>query len=251
MAIKKYINTKDVVELTGRTTSEVLDLAKTGVLPAHKTRRGHWRYNVEAIEKYFDVVVNKPIEDVDKPVPQTKPQPSIGTRLITNKEHYQEVIERICKAKSSIKIMTGDFNRFRLKPTAKQGKHYKDGTPFISYLIDKARQGVPVQIILSDPTKNVKEELDEYFQQLNSYSFETRNCIRNHAKVMIIDDKIAYIGSANMTKAGLGQYKQGNFEAGILTDDPAMISSAKELFSMIWNGDRCEDCYRAKSCIEY
>lgn len=66
MAIKKYINTADVVELTGRTTSEVLNLAKTGVLPAHKTRRGHWRFNVDAVEKYFGIQINKPEEEVKR-----------------------------------------------------------------------------------------------------------------------------------------------------------------------------------------
>lgn len=40
MTTKKYINTADVVKLSGLSTSEVLNLAKTGVLPAHKTRRG-------------------------------------------------------------------------------------------------------------------------------------------------------------------------------------------------------------------
>lgn len=59
----KYINTKDVVRLSGLTTDEVLNLAKTSVLPAHKTRRGHWRYNVDAVEKYFGIKINKPEEE--------------------------------------------------------------------------------------------------------------------------------------------------------------------------------------------
>lgn len=40
MAIKKYINVKDVVELTGNSLEDIRKLANTGVLPAHKTRRG-------------------------------------------------------------------------------------------------------------------------------------------------------------------------------------------------------------------
>ena len=40
MAIKKYINTTEVAELTGHPYNEILNLAKTGVLPSHKTRRG-------------------------------------------------------------------------------------------------------------------------------------------------------------------------------------------------------------------
>ena len=79
MAIKKYINTSEVVGLTGCTTSEVLNLAKTGVLSAHKTRRGHWRFSVDAVEKYFGIQVNKPEEETIKNA-SSSPH---DTRLIT------------------------------------------------------------------------------------------------------------------------------------------------------------------------
>lgn len=57
MATKKYINTPDVVKLTGRPSSEILDLVKSGVLPGHKTKRGWWRYDLEAVENYFGLSV--------------------------------------------------------------------------------------------------------------------------------------------------------------------------------------------------
>lgn len=60
MAEKKYINTKEAAELTGHPYDEILSLAKTGVLPCHRTRRGHYRLNVEAVEKYFGIQVNNP-----------------------------------------------------------------------------------------------------------------------------------------------------------------------------------------------
>lgn len=72
MATKKYINTSDVVKLTGRPTSEICKLATDGVLKAHKTRRGWWRYDVEEVEKYFHLSgkpaaktpkVEKPVEE--------------------------------------------------------------------------------------------------------------------------------------------------------------------------------------------
>ena len=63
MAEKKYINTKEAAELTGHPYDEILSLAKTGVLPCHRTRRGHYRLNVEAVEKYFGIQVNNPEED--------------------------------------------------------------------------------------------------------------------------------------------------------------------------------------------
>ena len=179
MANKKYINTKEVVNLTGRSYDEILDLVKTGVLPGHKSRRGYWRFNVDAVEKYFGVQINIPTEKEEDDIQSSTTEPSKNTKQKTDGElicgrtarkyldcskaefeilvergiihayrdeysrwrvskesvlnyakrnlptsdtrliienHYQEVIKRICEAKSSIKIMTGDFKRFKLKP---------------------------------------------------------------------------------------------------------------------------------------
>lgn len=71
-----------------------------------------------------------------------------------------------------------------------------------------------------------------------------------HSKLAIIDDKYAYVGSANVTPAGLGQgvFTPGNFEAGILTEDPGVISSIKDFFSMIWDEKWCFNCHRADKC---
>ena len=68
----------------------------------------------------------------------------------------------------------------------------------------------------------------------------------------IIDDKLAYVGSANVTPAGLGQgvFTPGNFEAGILTANQEVISSIKDLFSMIWDEKCCKNCHRAEKCHE-
>ena len=252
MPIKKYINTKDVVELTGLPYDEILNLAKTGVLPCHRTRRGHYRLNVDAVEKYFGIQVNKPEEVEDKPIHEVKAIPPSETRLITNENHYQEVIERICAAKSSVKIMTANFKRFRLKPTENQGKVYKNGTPFVKHLIAKAVQGVSVQIICSEPSSAFTDEWKEYYQQMNPDLFEYNYCKRNHAKVIIIDDKWAYVGSANVTPAGLGQgiFTPGNFEAGILTENPEVVSSLKALFSIIRDGNFCPSCHRKDKCFE-
>lgn len=255
MATNKYINTADVSKLTGRSNSEILNLAKTGVLPTHRTRRGHYRYNVDAVEEYFSIQINKPKEVVEKPVAKivkekTKPTVSDETRLITNENHYQEVIQRICSASSSIRIMTADFKRFNLKPTGKQGKGYKNGTPFIKYLMTKAIQGVSVQLICSDPSKSFDDERKEYYRQMSPKLFEYRKCIKNHAKVVIIDDFYAYIGSANVTPAGIGQgiFTPGNFEAGILTRDKDIVSAVKSLFSVVWEGKNCPNCHREHDC---
>lgn len=235
MAIKKYINTGELAGLTGCLDDEIRELAKKGVLPAHKTRKGHWRFNVDAAEKFFGIQINKPEVVLEEATADNLSKCPSGTRLITNKEHYDEVVKRICEAKSSVKIMTANFKRFRLKPTAIQGKNYTDGTPFIGYLMKKAVKGVSVQIICSKPSKTFTEEYQEYYHQMGKPKlFEYKIREGNHAKIYIVDDKIAYIGSANVTKAGIRQLEDANYEAGILTDNPELVSSILDFFLMAW-----------------
>lgn len=248
----KYIGTKDAASLTGRPYDEILNLAKTGVLLCHRTRRGHYRLNVDAVEKYFGIQINRPEEVEDMPIKEEKAISPSDIRLITE-SHYKEVIERICAAKSSIKIMTGDFKRFKLKPTKKQGKNYNDGTPFIKHLMEKTEKGISVQIICSRPSKSFKEEYDALYEKIQPKNFRIYFCERNHSKVVIVDNKVAYVGSANITPAGLAQgiMSPGNFEVGIITENHQFISQLNNLFSKIMNGDYCYGCHLANKCVEY
>ena len=51
--------------------------------------------------------------------------------------------------------------------------------------------------------------------------------------------------SANVTRAGLRQdtSSQLNIEAGILTEDPELVSSIRSFFSEIWNSKWCSECH--------
>lgn len=73
---------------------------------------------------------------------------------------------------------------------------------------------------------------------------DIRFCPRLHVKMVIIDAKIAYFGSANLTGAGLGmkgEHKR-NFEIGAITKDPSIVRSMHELFYSIWYGKMCRKC---------
>ena len=216
--------------------AEFESLVKQGIIQAHRDEEMRWRVSKESVVSYI-----------------SHRFPSNEVRLVVNNNHYAEVIQRICLAKSSIKIMTANFQRFKLKPTATQGKNYNDGTPFIRFLMEKSEQGVSVQIICSSPSKPFKEEYEELDEEMNPKNFRIFFCIRNHAKVVIVDDEVAYIGSANITKAGLGQgvMSPGNFEAGILTENPDVVAALNAHFSEIMDGVYCDDCHRAMDCVEY
>ena len=75
-------------------------------------------------------------------------------------------------------------------------------------------------------------------------------CPRVHFKLMIFDGKSAYIGSANLTGAGIGMKSEGkrNFEAGIFTDEPALVLQAQEHFDAVWRGSMCTACKRKEYC---
>ena len=206
--------------ICGRTARKYLNCSKAefeslveqGAIQAYRDEYMRWKVSKRSVLDYAK-----------------RPQLSCDTRLVTNGNHYEEVVQRICAAKESVKIMTANFRRFRLKPTEKQGKDYHDGTPFIKHLMEMAVQGMAVQIICSRPSSSFTEEWQEYYQQMDSPAlFDYKFCERNHAKVVIIDDRLAYVGSANVTPAGLGQgiFTPGNYEAGILTEHPEVVSSA-------------------------
>ncbi len=71
-----------------------------------------------------------------------------------------------------------------------------------------------------------------------------------HMKAFIVDGQTAYIGSANLTGAGIGAKspKRRNFEAGILTDDQATIEALMEELDRLYLGEHCGDCGRREHC---
>ena len=81
---------------------------------------------------------------------------------------------------------------------------------------------------------------------------ERRLCPRVHMKIIVMDSELAYIGSANLTGAGMGMKSSANhnFEAGILTDEPGFIDSAMSHFDSIWEGTHCKQCGRKNFCLD-
>lgn len=75
-------------------------------------------------------------------------------------------------------------------------------------------------------------------------------CPRVHFKILIFDMKVAYIGSANLTGAGIGMKGAGsrNFEAGILIDEPELVEAAINQFDSVWRGAKCISCRKKKFC---
>ena len=160
------------------------------------------------------------------------------TRYIRNEEHGKEVLARVKSVRSSLWIGTADIKDL-----------YLGDEPFLAVLAGLIRKGVHVRLIhAKEPGPNFREEFDrhpELFSQL-----ERVLCPRVHFKMMVFDFEEAYIGSANLTGAGIGMKgsNKRNFEAGILTNEPAILDAACEQFDKVWMGAHCKACLRRDVC---
>ena len=99
-----------------------------------------------------------------------------------------------------------------------------------------------------EPGPNFQTDFDRYPALWGG--LKRRLCPRIHFKILIFDCEVAYIGSANLTGAGIGMKSDGkrNFEAGILTDEPGLVDTAADHFDSVWMGAHCPSCLRKNYC---
>ena len=163
-------------------------------------------------------------------------------KYISDSDHYIDVLARCSQVKHDLWIGTAD-----LKDLYVEGG--RDVVPFLSVLDKLLKRGVDVRLLhAKEPGENFREDFDKYPGLWSR--LERRLCPRVHFKIMIFDCATAYIGSANLTGAGIGMKADGtrNFEAGILTDDPAIVAQAMDQFDEVWIGKHCKTCKRTDFC---
>lgn len=248
MAIKKYINTTEAAELTGCSRNEIINLAKSGVLPSHRTRRGHYRLNVDAVEAYFGIQINKPTVVVDKPKPIVKPAPTKLSspifesqqleddmvRYVADEEHYTQVFKMMTEVKHSLKIATGNLDNFKVNVKSDSGEETLRICDFFLSLVER---GVHVQVVCMYPFYFYMYAKNKCPQLLENPLFELRFNVHNHMKIFVYDDECAYFGSANITDAAIGKRtrKNRNYEAGLLVKGQTMMQILLSHFEKSWN----------------
>ena len=163
-------------------------------------------------------------------------------KYIADADHYTEIIERAKSVNRSLWIGTADIKDLYVKG-------FSGPVPFLKSISDLIQRGVEVRILhAKEPGPIFKNDFDKY-PPLIKY-LEIAKCPRVHFKLMVFDLKTVYIGSANLTGAGLGMKgdNKRNFEAGILTNDPALTENAIEHFDSVWRGSHCISCLRKAYC---
>ena len=165
--------------------------------------------------------------------------------LVLDQQHYHRIVrEGILQATVSLDIMTADFKAM-LVPAAGAGR--RDAPSIVEVFRRLAAKGVEIRLLhAGTPSSAALRELKKALPT----GLAIRRCPRLHAKAVVVDCRSMYLGSANLTGAGLGAKADGrrNFEAGVWTQSPALIDDVVDHFNSLWEGYRCADCRRKDVC---
>jgi phosphatidylserine/phosphatidylglycerophosphate/cardiolipin synthase-like enzyme len=178
---------------------------------------------------------------------------AVDLELLIHTDHYPAVIERVLAAERSVWIATANLKELMVEDAALVPGRRRGKTRFRSVLAafsDLAARGVELRILHAAPPSRVFVRDFDRQKRLVAGGLELRLCPRNHLKLVIVDGRHLYLGSANWTGAGLGakHEERRNFELGLLTQDERLLDAAQDIFHRIWRGAECEGCRLRAEC---
>ena len=162
--------------------------------------------------------------------------------LVLNDEHLDGVLNQaLALSTRRLFISTADVKDLHVPTGGKRSRSILQefrGLSKRGVEIRLLHGGVPSGAFINDLKKNMPPNL------------VMRRCPRVHAKAIIADGKWMYLGSANLTGAGIGakSARRRNFEAGVWTDDVRLIDPVADMLDGIWTAIQCPDCDRKKYC---
>lgn len=168
------------------------------------------------------------------------------TKYIVDLEiHKQVIVDAINECRQFLWIATADIKDMHIARGRKS-------IPFLQRLSELIEAGVSIRLIhAKEPGPAFRNDFDRFPNLIDG--LEMILCPRTHFKSVIVDGRIAYTGSANLTGAGLGMKSKDrrNFEGGILTDDPQIVKPIMDQFDTLWIGSHCPSCQRKAHCATY
>ncbi len=165
--------------------------------------------------------------------------------LVLNEDIHQRVIvEMLPRAERYLWIVTADLKDLHVK----KGPRF---VPLLEILSDLVNEGIAVRLFhAKEPGPRFREDFDRYPSLIESDLFERILCPRIHTKAIIVDGKEGFIGSANLTGAGVGAKSplRRNFEAGFVTDEKKHLGPMMEWIDQLYLGEFCQNCQRRDTC---
>jgi len=168
----------------------------------------------------------------------------VDVTYLEDREIYDRVLrEAVPRAERSIWIATANLKDCQIEIN----RSFRSIVRFFEGLCSR---GVEIRVLHSSvPSEPFLLDLRQSDLQTENL-FTMRRCVRVHFKALIVDGKQMYLGSANVTGAGMGAKgaTRRNFEIGFMTTHPFLIHQVTGKFRRIWNGRTCEGCDRREVC---
>ena len=168
----------------------------------------------------------------------------MDVRLLVNAEIYREVVlARMLETRRSLWMASANLKDMQVESR----RAYRSVLAAFRKLADG---GVDVRVLHSAvPSERYLRSLKDQ-GLVRRANFTMRRCPRVHMKCVLVDGAWCFLGSPNLTGAGMGAKSDGrrNFEIGVLTRDPAIRRGIESLFLDVWEGRACKSCDRTRSC---
>ena len=174
----------------------------------------------------------------------SKSAPQSYCDLVMNEAIHERVMDLFPQARRFVWIMTADIKDMHVR----KGRRF---VPFLEILSDLVQRGVAVRLFhAKEPGPRFRKDFDKQKALIESELFERLLCPRIHTKAVIVDGRAAFIGSANLTGAGLGAKgpDKRNFEAGMVTNMSEHIQPLMKFVDSLYLGDPCATCQRRDNC---
>lgn len=163
---------------------------------------------------------------------------AIEAELLSGEALYRRVVlERIAQARESVLISTANVKEMYVE----QGGEFRSILELFEAL---SARGVQLRLLHADlPSRPFRAAFDKKARLVRG-GLALKICPRVHFKAVIVDGAWVYLGSANLTGAGLGAKgpDKRNFELGFVTEDFDTIDRATALFESVWSGAECRTC---------
>jgi phosphatidylserine/phosphatidylglycerophosphate/cardiolipin synthase-like enzyme len=138
-------------------------------------------------------------------------------KLLLGRDFSPAVSASVSIAKKSIRVLAYDW---RVYPIGRGSSVEK----FNSAILSASARGVDVRVVANT------DRLRSFFAS-SRVQFRKRPSARIlHAKVIIVDDSVAFVGSHNLTKSAFAL----NHEVSVVFDDPLAVARLISYFSGLW-----------------
>ena len=168
----------------------------------------------------------------------------IQAELLDGGALYREVVlGKLAHARESVWMATANVKAMYVE----QAGRY---VPLLQVLDGLAARGVALRLLHAElPSRPFRAEFDKR-SRLVKGGLELKVCPRVHFKTVLVDGAWAYLGSANLTGAGLGAKGEHarNFELGFVTEDFDVIDRVTAFYESVWSGASCRGCRLREVC---